>query len=280
MAIYKNVLFIAPDDKFFYNDEKAALGGAAYNQFGYLISNSLRKSDYAAMKHIAAPSIELKKHITHKIINEESVYAGHFHKHFGHFLIETLPELYKAKLTGKKIVVQRFRDRTPTAKYLELDYIKFLLSKIGVDLEDLIFIEETMLFRSLEINERITTINHSISGEAKSCFEKISKQILSDKNYEKIYFSRSQVRNRPSPIGLDEFMKDNGYLVVHPQRHSVLEQIEIIKNAKVLAGYHGSALHLSVFCTQCVVQVFGCSKHINIEMMNNLMGHKTFYIHV
>lgn len=57
---------------------------------------------------------------------------------------------------------------------------------------------------------------------------------------------RHQVINEEE---IERWFQDRGFIVVAPERMPLEQQIELVRNAAVLAGLDGSALHLSVFAT-------------------------------
>ena len=65
--------------------------GAAYDSTGDLINLSCRSNKNVAYKHINSdivPSLKFKR------ITGSSLFLGHYHFHFGHFLLETASQLF------------------------------------------------------------------------------------------------------------------------------------------------------------------------------------------
>jgi capsular polysaccharide biosynthesis protein len=67
--------------------------------------------------------------------------------------------------------------------------------------------------------------------------------------YEKIYVSRMAMQSRRT-FGegvVQKIFEKNGYKIICPETLPLTEQIALVKNARVLAGCAGTALHLALF---------------------------------
>jgi capsular polysaccharide biosynthesis protein len=76
------------------------------------------------------------------------------------------------------------------------------------------------------------------------------------KKPEKYFLSRSQWRDTyhdsRSLINRDEvldFFSHSGFEVVHPEDYTTIELISKLRNARIIAGEAGSAMHTSIFCS-------------------------------
>lgn len=257
-----------------------SLQGAVYSSDGELVFNSLRRCSYAGVKHVADSYIHPQRIEIAGHIDEHCRYIGHYHAHFGHFLIETLPELVIGAKTGKKIVAHSFMNQ---ANALISSFSQETLSLLQLKNKDIVLIKKkNLLCKSLEVSLRVTSVNSSISPTAREAYQYISGLVKeSSVLHEKIYLSRSKVLKRPSPTEVDQLMKSRGYYIYHPQEHSLIDQISLIKGAKEIAGYDGSALHLSVFMKPMgKISVLDERKNRNTEMINQLMEHHTEVIKI
>jgi capsular polysaccharide biosynthesis protein len=251
--------------------------GAVYTAEGELIFNSLRKSSYAGVKHIADSYIYPKELQRKKVIKGDCYYIGHFHEHFGHFLVETLPELIIGLSTGKQIVAHRF---TTQSNAFETAFASQVLETLGLNKEDIILVEDVpVICDSLEVRPRVTVINKSISNDAKAAYQYFTSLVPnSSKDVQKVYLSRSAYNKRGSPKSVDVSMKKQGYIVYHPQEHSFIDQVTMMKGVSEIAGFDGSALHLSAFMKPGgTVTVLNKRRNPNTLMINQLMNHKTRY---
>lgn len=273
--IYNNAFVTITEVREKNNGLKINSSGAIYDKNGRIVIDSLRRSEFAGIKHIADSYIYITK--PDLFLKGEYIYAGHCHNHFGHYLIETLPELYYAVKSRKRILFQRFLGQMNA---VSSSHSLFFLNFFGISLNDVVFVDKFIQIESLEVNERIVTINNSISPSAREAYQFVSNSIYSDYEYEKIFLSRSRLKQdkRGSTEELDLLMEKKGFLVIHPQEINISEQIKIIKNASVIAGYDGSALHLSAFMKSGgKVVVMGERRNTNTKMINDLLGHETLY---
>jgi hypothetical protein len=69
---------------------------------------------------------------------------------------------------------------------------------------------------------------------------------------EKIYVSRSKSRRSiPSENAIEKYFLDKGFRIVHAEDFSLLDQIEIFANAKLVIGIHGAGLSHALWSEDC-----------------------------
>jgi len=255
------------------------LNGALYDERGQLIFDSLRKSGYADVKHAAPSYIFPHEYAAAPVIAGQHFYCGHFHGHFGHFLIETLPELYRAKtlMTGGKYLLHPFEWQSPQVN-LKFSYVQEALSLLDIAREELSFVERDSVFEDVEVYPRRMVPNHSMDDACIDVYRYMAGRVEAARGYgEKIFMSRSRISDsRGNEPAFDAQMQNLGYTVVHPQELPLSEQIAIVKAARNLAGFDGSALHLSVFMAAGgVVEIIGNRCAVNTVNCNRLSGQET-----
>lgn len=278
--IYHNAFLIPTSDCIEKNNMPITHNGVVYDAHGRVIIESLRRSEFAAIKHVSDTYIDSNT-VCCNTITEDAVYCGHFFGHFGHFLLETLPEIYRVKKSGSDnlLLFNRFRDDPSPTVLLKLKHVNFFLNVLKVERERIVIADKNLRLNNVEINDRVTTINHSIQPDVKQAYLFISEAIDSHFVYEKVYFSRSKMMRRPSPPDIDIIMANKGFKVIYPEKLSVYEQIQYVKNASVLAGYDGSAMHLSVFMKEASkVIIVDARPNRNTVMLNDLLNHETVYL--
>jgi len=68
---------------------------------------------------------------------------------------------------------------------------------------------------------------------------------------ERLYISRRRLKPAAKQIPferrIEKWMSRAGYGILHPERHSIAEQIACYRAARVIAGPDGSAFHLAPF---------------------------------
>lgn len=257
------------------------LNGACYDNRGKLILDSLRDSDFTAVKHVAPSYIRADESFDD--FKGDYVYAGHCHGHFGHFLMETIPELFFAKenLASDRIILfHSFIDQDIT-KLLQISFVTDTLKLFGLELSKICFVQKKMKVDFLFCSPRKCGINNYFLPDSIHAYKSLSSQVIrSTKHGEKIFLSRSQLNskkdNRGNNLDIDKRMESLGFDVVYPEKLSFYEQISIMKNTRILVGFDGSALHLSLFMKQKgKVIVIGERVNKNTTMCNQLNEHIT-----
>ena len=76
---------------------------------------------------------------------------------------------------------------------------------------------------------------------------------------ERVYISRSRLKSASDPLEreleLERKLRKAGYVIFHPQKHTIEEQCQIYMGARQIIGSDGSAFHLAPFAMQPGTQV-------------------------
>lgn len=71
-------------------------------------------------------------------------------------------------------------------------------------------------------------------------------------NSERIYVSRSKSRrSMPSEIAIENYLQDKGFMIVHAEDFSFVDQMELFANAKLIIGIHGAGLSHGLWSEDC-----------------------------
>ncbi len=177
------------------------------------------------------------------------LYAGHFRRHFGHFLVESTARLWAL-------------DQVPW-----VDGILFLPyrgdSDRGIDTHDAIFdllgidVPRRAASGVLRVEQLIVPELGFGWGEryagspAYRAFMKDRLAHVTPDGPDRLYVSRAKLRaERGGILGealIEEAMTRAGFEVFYPERHPVAVQIARYKAARQIVGLDGSALHLAAF---------------------------------
>jgi capsular polysaccharide biosynthesis protein len=67
--------------------------------------------------------------------------------------------------------------------------------------------------------------------------------------YERIYVSRSRVSGRDliNELEVEAYFRSKDFFIVHPQEHTIEDQIKLFASAKLVASVGGSGAHTAVF---------------------------------
>lgn len=218
--------------------------GAAYDRDGALVQSSRRVGGLAGdfLFSFDQERIELPPNAR----REEGswYYGGLWMQHFGHFLIETLPTLwaYDGKLP---VLFHRLGDTAPW---------KLELLQLAGAYGQPIFIDEPLRIEHLVVPGRPVSLNHSCTPAAVRLWNRVAANAGAEAGERKIWLSRSLAESGGASVNrtlgheeLDAKFDALGFEVVHPETMSMTEQVRLGRSASVLAGFEGSALHLSAF---------------------------------
>ena len=178
----------------------------------------------------------------------DAVFVGNVFPQFGHFLLEHMNRAYVAldkKYKRAKFVLVNNKDVSPVPNYMFE-----LLELLGVKRENILVLNETTQFRRVYVPDQGFNIPVYSSDAFGKMYDAIAKNVkpLREK-YEKIYVSRTamQTRRTYGEGVVQKIFEKNGYKIIWPEKLPLSQQIALVKNARVLAGCAGTALHLALF---------------------------------
>lgn len=229
--------------------------GAVYDQTGSLIPESQRWGGYGGDYFLATddPRTSVAGGI---IVGGDWLYLGHWMGQFGHWITETLPGLWGlpsgVSLAG--IICHPFIFGNDIKEWQ-----RQLLDDAGASGLDVMIVGDTPLHvERLHVPSRPVVLNAFAMPEAVAVWERTALASTITSSHDRVYLSVSAWREGHASGGLreyanqravDEAFADAGFHVVSPETLPVREQVSLARGADVLAGWSGSALHLSVFAT-------------------------------
>ena len=181
-------------------------------------------------------------------IDEDAVFVGNVYPQFGHFLLEHMNRAYAAldkKYKNAKFVLVNNKDVSPVPNYMFE-----LLELLGVRRENILILNETTRFRRVYVPDQGFNIPVYSSEAFGKMYDAIAKNVKTPhEKYEKIYVSRTamQTRRTYGEGVVQKIFEKNGYKIIWPEKLPLSRQIGLVKNARVLAGCAGTALHLALF---------------------------------
>jgi hypothetical protein len=175
------------------------------------------------------------------------LYAGMLkNEHFGHFVAESLSRLWplaeSAARDVESVVFYPRMLRQPIPQWAS-DFISIL--EPGIPLR---IVSDATIFESLIVPDQAA---HSSNGfvyghpAIRELFARLRR--IQGKRFKKLYVSRSKLPNSGGILGekrLEEILTREGFDVMHPQEHSLSEQIAFYNGAQTLVFAEGAALHL------------------------------------
>lgn len=232
-----------------------AVAGAVYTARGLLVDESLRigglYGDHAQSTNPPKwkPAGEVEQ------LSGRWLYGGTWFNHFGHFLTETVSTLWPAEAVDGLVFHQFWfgADVLPWQQTM-LDLAGWAGASVRVVGEQPLAVER------LVVPVRPLIPNVLAAPAALSVWERMADRAGPGAGHRRVFVSRSAVNDVERGSGavragrlsdndheLDDLMRRHGFHITHPEQLSIAEQIQLVKDADVLSGVSGSALHLSVF---------------------------------
>jgi capsular polysaccharide biosynthesis protein len=184
------------------------------------------------------------------------LYGGHWMRHFGHFITETVTTLWPNELAVDGLVFHSYFSDEPTVKSYQQD----LIDLTGFpDLPIRIVQRRPLSIERLLVPSRSVVLNGWAHPEASDVWDRITGGVGPLASTRRVFFSRARFnaaspeRRRPARTTpawdsyLDMAFADAGFEVLHPETLGIAEQLRIAGGAQLLAGSAGSALHLAAF---------------------------------
>lgn len=247
---------------------KIIVEDGVYNFKGILVKQSLRSNsknndsiqsiaDQKLSFYIYFKSI-LKAIITGNIFVSAN-FCGVWFSHFGHFILETLYRIPINYKKNKRIIFQNYD--TDSNFKTKLIYQKKILNFFNISQHDVVLcLDSPIIVLKLNIVQEEVIFPEEISNIAVEKFlllrkigeSKISNLSQSKENV-KIFLSRKKLDifhkriDDENLIKIENLFEKNGYKIIHPELLEFEAQFNYILNAKNIAGFRGSAMHLALF---------------------------------
>jgi len=202
---------------------------------------------------------------TKHILPGPYIYAGLLFPHFGHFLLESLARLW-------------FIKQHPSIPLLWVAAHKqTALNSLQQELFELLNVNNPVhiLTEQSEIEELIVPkagymLSTLFTPEQKEALRVCTQAPL--KPGKRVWLSRSKLKharilNEPA---LERVLEAEGWLIYHPEEHSIRDQLHCIHNAEHIAGIIGSAHHLLLLTPdyQGRVSIFSRGPTVNGDFFN------------
>jgi len=183
-------------------------------------------------------------------------YSGPHFSQFGHFVTESLTRFSLSKKNFKYTTILHSFDADPSCQKL-FSYQNNLLTKLGINIKKIqILVDRPAFAIFCTIEPEKVILNSKIEASANNYWDIILRRTPNSKKNQfpqKIFLSRSKLTSTRLriPLKLNEevenMFEENGFTCINPETLDIDSQITLVKNADVIAGFSGSALHLAVF---------------------------------
>jgi len=234
-------------------DRRVAHTGAVYSN-GRLVPESCRLGGLGEdlCLHVDPPSLGATCTANDLPIKSGRwLFAGHFMHHFGHFITETLTNLWPSGMIDVDgVVFLPFLWGGVMAPW-QLEQVRVLFPNAEILVAD-----RAYMFEKLWVAERPFLPNREASAPARIVWRRLTESALSadvckDSRPKRVFLSRSRLAQDPRRVlgdeALDEMFDRAGFEVIYPETLDFVDQLRTVASAELLAGLTGSALHLAAF---------------------------------
>jgi len=254
---------------------RTSVAGAIYDSGGTLIKESERQAERgrasanAEVLPTAPPTARLRG---------SYIFAGLAIRPFGHVLVEFLSRLWWVDnledLSGQRILMQPYRgtahpslnlpmplqrllDRVRTnanTRYLETPWFAGFLDLLGLAPDQVSFIPaQGARIERLTIASPVITVNGAAHAAFPRIYDRIAERACGNivPDGRRVYLSRAKLRSNKrravNETELQAYLVEQGFQIVYPEQLPLVEQIRLIRNADVVSGCGGSAMHMLSF---------------------------------
>jgi capsular polysaccharide biosynthesis protein len=253
------------------------LAGAVYDADGRLVKASQRTVQ-TVYRHVDPPVLDGAPPAS---VIAEALYLGHFFRHFGHFLVETLPALHWALDYDGTLVFHPWEGVT-AAEVREREFIHESLRALGIEPERILIVGEPLGVERLLMPPRENYFEPR--PEALEVYERIVRRLTDGGDGPaRVYLSRRLWHKRVHPVNehlAEAAFAAHGFRIVHPEQLPFREQVGLAAHAEVLAGLGGSALHLSCFMRPGTRTVVVGESMTGLRTLNTARGIDTVELRV
>lgn len=223
------------------------------------------------------------------VLEEKVIHINVIPKHWGHFIVDVICRLWIILESDPDIRITycgwKWGDEGIKGNFLE--FFKLL----GIEEKRLLYIKEPTRVREVIIPEAAFRFDGSYHDKYKTVIRKVCDNVVNycnDIKYpSKIYLTRTQLNKarfyETGEIEIEEAFRNNGYVVIAPEKLSLTEQICLFQKADIVASLSGTLPHNIIFSkigTDFVILNRTCTMNPPQLGLNWLFERKVTYIDV
>jgi len=230
-----------------------------YRQDVKFINGRWDRSSGLAIKHHAL-ILPGKIEGSQKKLAGKYIFAGYLFPHYGHFLLESLANLWFIKRHPKLPIIWLGVHNQQSLNTVNIQFMELYGLKNPVH----ILTEQTEI-EKLVIPEPGYRIHTRYTPEQVRALQ-VLKPVKPVKG-KKIWLSRSQLPGGgiDNEYLLEPFLEKSGWTIYHPQNHKIKDQLHMLNDAEQIAGIEGSALHTIMMIPQFKGKIHIFSRRPRIE---------------
>lgn len=188
------------------------------------------------------------------------MFGGLMFGHFGHFLVETTARLWayeqlKDKIDGI-VFVPKVQRRIDHVLKVYAPFLKLL----DIDCK-IINLPEPAVFETVHVPQQGFGMFGMIEGlpEYRDFMRERMGRHIADDGARRLYVSRSKLPHQRGGLMaeelVEEYLKAEGYHVIHPQLMSFEEQLSAYKSADYIVSADGSPLHMAALVAKPTAKI-------------------------
>lgn len=201
---------------------------------------------------------------TKEFLEGTHIFAGYLFPHYGHFLLESLANLWFFKKHPDVPIIWLGVHNQPDFNSVNKQFIELFDIKNPIhilteqtEVEELLVPSPGYLIHTRYEPEQVEALKLVEAPEPTPG--------------KKIWLSRSNVGRGCAlnePI-LERVLEQNGWIVYFPEKHSIREQLDMLKDAEVVAGLEGSAFHTFVLIPDFKgkLHIFGRRRNVEFDFI-------------
>jgi capsular polysaccharide biosynthesis protein len=261
--------------------------GAIYDADGVLVKESQRFADAKYPSRDPETLAEAMEERSPQAHFPRAVYLGQAFTHFGHFLIETIPNLLWIDLVDSDLPLL-FHPFDPFGHdvFTQRPHGAECLRLLGIPQQRIVMVREDTVVDELLLPPRVYDIRRGPLFDFRQVYSALREAALreaTDDGARCIYLSRSRLRPRQRRLAkeamVERHMRWRGFTILHPEQMSFAAQIRAVAQAEVVAGVDGSALHLSAFMRpRSRMLILQTARRRNVGYLNAFMDIETISV--
>ncbi|MEM6544983.1 MAG: glycosyltransferase family 61 protein [Pseudomonadota bacterium] len=211
------------------------------------------------------------------------IYMGLLHRHFGHFLVDSLPRLWPALLPTLKgrvgfLVdegVHVSQDQTLFGQDSRDHFALTLLERLGLGRERFLALEAHSRVEKLLVPVPVWRREHThyySTPMANDLWNSLRSERQNRPN--RVYFTRRHFTasggGRPlsNEGAVEKLFESRGFTVIAPEEMALTEQLDLLADSEVIAGTLGSNMFNAVFMHQGKSFVLAPGSHLTVAPVN------------
>jgi hypothetical protein len=178
-----------------------------------------------------------------------SIYLGHWMLQYGHFLIETLSRCWSLAEDNAydNYVFYPFVFNGGAAEIIHFQ--RFFLERLGIPVEKIVFLDAAASFERVDLPEQQWPLSGPANALLSSFYARLAHSEKRAIGNRKLFLSRKPAGfQRLFNISeVEEVFLGAEFEILYPESLAISEQITAYREAAIIAGFSGSAMHNCIF---------------------------------